>query len=268
MKRIISIAMTIALGAPVMAADVTFYTGASGGGYDRASQKIAARLAQRGHNVTIDNRNGSDDITIQACNSEAPAMWIAQKDALYKREMEGGCVLVDVGMYSTEYAMLFFPKGSRDNELSDLEEGDTVLVDRIGSGSELTWKTMAAIEEEHGRGDDWSKAELEYSPYGRATSMASRGTVQAVFMVRTLKSDDITRLLRAGWELGELYDKDINDLDWNGSELYEAKKIALIRDGRRLGKDWAYVVPSLIGASEGIEYQSPELFEDMINAAQ
>lgn len=251
-----------------MAEEITFYTGGKGGGYDKASHDIAARLAQRGHTVTIENRNGSDDITLQACGDDDAAMWIAQKDALYIREMTSGCILPEVAIYGTEYAMLFFPPDSRLNELSDLGESHSILVDKIGSGSELSLRTMINIEKEHGRSDAWTKVGIETSPYTRASSMASRGTVDAVFLVRTLASDDITRLLRAGWTLGELYDKDINDLKWNGNPLYNAEKVAIIRDGRRVGKDWAYEVPSLIGTNESVEYDSPELFDDMINAAQ
>lgn len=268
MKTFITLIAATLISTAAAAETVTFYTGGEGGGYDAASRNIAERLEQRSHTVEIENRNGADDITLQACGADKPAMWIAQKDALYQREMLDGCFLPELAIYGTEYAMIFFPPDSRIDELDELDANSTILVDRIGSGSELTWKTMVSIEQQHGRSNDWSEATLDYSSYGRAPSMASRGTIQAVFMVRTLQSNDVTRLLTAGFELGYLYDKDINDLEWNGQPLYEAEKVAIIREGRRVGRNWAYIVPSLIGTNEATERNFPDLFDAMISAAQ
>lgn len=259
-------AIALALPAIAQADTVLFYTGGEGGGYDAAAVDIAQRLEQRGVEAEIVNRNGSDDITLQACRAEGPSMWIAQKDALWVREIQDGCQLVDLALYGSEYAMIFFPPGSSDNELSDLDAADTVLVDRVGSGSELTWRTMVGIEAEHGRGDEWSLAGTETSSPQRATSMASRGTIQAVFLVRTLQSGDVAALISQGWELGEMYDRDINDLEWNGSPLYEAERVDIVLEGDRRGRDWAYVVPSFIGTTPAVERREADLFDAMLSA--
>lgn len=268
MKRLTIIAIAACLPFAAAAQDITFYTGGEGGGYDGKARDIAQRLDQRGQSVEIINRNGSDDITLQACNNPENAAWIAQKDALWVREIQDGCTLVDVGIYGTEYAMIFFPPNSRNDELSHLSEGDSVLVDKVGSGSELTWRNMVSIEAEHGGSDAWSQANIVAESPKRATSMASRGTVQAVFLVRTLQSKDVTALISQGWDLGYMYDRDINDLQWNGGPLYEAEKVAIIRDGSRKDRDWAYVIPSYIGTTEAVERNNPDLFDALLSAAQ
>ena len=266
MKLLTLAAVTALLSLPAHADGVTIYTGAEGGGYDGKAREIAQRLEQRGLSPVIQNRKGSDDITLQACSSDNPAVWIAQKDALYKREIQDGCPLVDLVLYGKEYAMIFFPPESDQNELSDLSASDTVLIDRVGSGSELAWRNMAAIEKEHGRGNEWSDAQTATKSVKRATSMASRGTVQAVFLVRTLNSADVTSLLEQGWELGEMYDRDINDLEWNGAPLYEAEKVTLTLNGKKAGKDWAYVIPSYIGTTAAVERGDEDTFEAILSA--
>lgn len=261
-------AIALALPAIAQAETVLFYTGGEGGGYDAASRQIAQRLDQRGIEAEVVNRNGSDDITLQACNADGPSMWIAQKDALWVREMQDGCSLVDLGIYGEEYAMLFFPPDSRNDELSHLSAGDSVLVDKVGSGSELTWRNMVAIEAEHGGGDEWSQAAPVTQSPQRATSMASRGTIQAVFLVRTLQSDDVTALLSQGWDLGYMYDRDINDLQWNGAALYDAERVEIVRNGSRQDRDWAYVVPSFIGTTQSVERGNPDMFDAILSAVQ
>lgn len=253
---------------PLHAEPVTIFTGAAGGGYDTKAVGIGERLVQRGVEVEIVNRKGSDDITLQACASETPAVWIAQKDALWKRETKDGCRLVDLAVYGKEYAMIFFPPKSGNNELSDLDAEDTVLVDRVGSGSELAWTNMVSIEEEYGRGNDWSKAQTSAKTVRRADSMASRGTIQAVFLVRTLGSSDVANLLENGWKLGEMYDKDINDQMWNGAPLYEAEKVTITMNGKKAGKDWAYVIPSFIGTTAAVERDHPDTFDAIFSALE
>lgn len=269
MKYLLNVltATAILTGTSALAQDAVFFTGGVDGDYESESFDIRDRLAQRNVEIEVENRNGSDDITIQACSAEVPAMWIAQKDALYIREMEQGCTLVDIALYGNEYAMLFFPPNSRDDKLSDLDGSDTVLVDKIGSGSELTWRNMVNIESEHGGGDEWSTARIETDSPRRATSMASRGTISAVFLVRTLESGDVTSLLSQGWELGYMYDKDINDLQWNNGSLYEDERIDIVRDGRRQARNWSYVVPSFIGTTTLVERNHPKMFDEMISAA-
>lgn len=253
---------------PAMAEDITFYTGASGGGYHKATISLSQRLEQRGHTVTIENRNGSDDITLQACGAseDANTMWIAQLDALYLREMNTGCVLVDTAVYKTEYAMIFFPPDSDLDSLRDLDASHTILIDSVGSGSDLSLGVMKNIEKEFGGSDEWIESSVTHSALKRATSLASRSKVHAVFMIRTPDSKDIDLLLKAGWEMGYMYDKDINDRKWNNAPLYEASKLAIIRDGRRVARDWTYEVPSYIGTTENVEFDNADLFDDMVEA--
>lgn len=262
MKTILAAIALVAAATCAVAEPVTIYTGGKGGGYDAAAQTMAARMAQRGYEVTVENRNGSDDITLQACRDEN-AVWIAQIDALYAREMKDGCFLPVVADYGTEVAALFFAPGSRMNDLGDLDGGKTIFVDKVGSGSELTWRTMVAIELEHGRGDDWTKAQTETSDLRRATAMANRGKVHAALLVRKESSADFQMLIDQGWELGDLSDKDINDLKYGSKPLYERTKV---RIGK--AKDNGYLVPSFIGTTEHIERDEIDLFDAILGAVE
>lgn len=248
------------------AQDLTIYAGAKGGGYDAQAKVIAQRLQQRGVNVQVENRNGSDDITLQACNDPS-ALWIAQIDALYTREMRDGCALPAVGDYGSEVAVILFPPKSRIDELDELTASSTVFVDRVGSGSELFWRTITAIEAEHGRGDAWSKATPLTGDLRRLQVLAKRGKVQAAVLVRKEKSADLDKLLKAGWSLGYLKDKDINDLPYGEKPLYEGRKIRL-EAGGKAHKGYGYTVESLIGTTETIEADHPQLFDAILGALE
>jgi TRAP-type uncharacterized transport system substrate-binding protein len=247
------------------AQDLTIYTGREGGGYDSRAQDLAKRLEQRKIQAEVVNRAGSDDITLQACK-DPQSMWIAQKDALWLREQEG-CYLVDLGLYGEEVALLFFPPGSRLDELSDLTDRHKVLVDRIGSGSELSWNTMRKIEKEFGRGNKWSDAGTVTESIDRAQSLASRGEIDAVFLVRTRNSKDYQRLLEQGWTLGELWDRDISDLKYGNQPLYISERITINYNGKNI-RQYGYVIPSFIGTTEQVERSNPDLFDILLRTIQ
>ncbi|NEN91186.1 MAG: hypothetical protein F6K48_20665 [Okeania sp. SIO3H1] len=268
-KVLLATAALVALTSTAHSEEVTWITGLPGGGYAANAKDGAARLEQRGHTVTIENRNGSDDITLAACQAAEDGslvVWEAQLDALYKREINDGCVLVEAATSKMEYAMLFFPPDSRNRKLSHLDESDVVLVGKVGSGAELTNRNMAEIEKEHGRGDDWSNAERATGDFRRATSMATRGTISAVMLVGTISNKDAIRLIKAGWRFGELWDKDINDLKWGSRPLYNSTKITFVVDGKK-HTNHVYEVPSLIGTTEAVEFDHTDLFDDIISAA-
>ncbi|TNE66816.1 MAG: hypothetical protein EP336_09365 [Rhodobacteraceae bacterium] len=257
-----AVALAMTLSSPSTAEPLTIYTGAKGGGYDAAAKTIAARLSQRGFDVIVENRNGSDDITLQACRNGF-SVWIAQIDALYAREFKDGCYLPVVANYGEEVAALFFAPGAKLKDLGDIDGATTIFVDKVGSGSELTWRTMVAIEKEHGRGDKWTEAQTETSDLRRATALANRGLVQAIILVRKPNSEDFARLIEQGWTLGDLKDKDIDDLKFGASSLYARTKIVI---GKAKGD--GYLVPSFIGTTEAVEADMPEVFDALLGALE
>lgn len=260
-------ALCLIIAATVSFADtVTIYAGGKGGGYDSTARQIAKRLQQRGYETIVENRNGSDDITLQACQNPR-SVWIAQIDAIYAREMKEGCYLPDVSFYGEEMAALFFPPKSNLSKLKHLTGDHKIFVDKVGSGTELTWRTMKAIEQEHGGGDDWIKAEPVSTDLRRATSLATRGKLHAALLVRKSNSKDFIRLLEAGWVLGQLYDKDINDLKHGDAPLYEARKLTL-NQGKTKHKDWIYVVRSFIGTTEAVEMDDVDLMDALLGATE
>ena len=231
------------------ASPVTIAAGMSGGGYDKFAKTMAQRMAQRGYDaVTVSNNNGSDAITLAACNAKAD-IWIAQVDAIYTRYQEG-CVLTPVADYGTEYAIMLVPPKSNIDELSDMTADDAVAVDGIGSGTELFWKTIVSIENgDEGSKDEWAKAKPVESSPEMLNTMANFGDIQAALLVRKLDNDQLDMLLNQGWKMVELWDKDINDREFNNLPLYESIE-GTVNYTKGADENWVYAVRSFVGVSK------------------
>lgn len=245
---------------------ITIATGKQGGGYDRRAQEISQRLEQRGLETTVQNLNGSDEISLAICQGRAD-IGPMQIDAIYARAMEG-CTLKPVAVYGSEFAFILFPPGSDADELEDLTPQSAVLVDTIGSGSDLFWRTIVRIETgEDGDGDEWSAARVVNDPLELAHASATMGDIHAVVLVRKPDSADVLRLIDLGWSLGQLWDRDIDDLQFNGQPLYAGQKVAL-KWGNKTVKNYAYQVRSLIVASPKIADGNRQSFAAITAAAQ
>jgi hypothetical protein len=231
------------------ASPIVIAAGMQGGGYDKKAKELVERLTQRGYtDVSVTNSNGSDAITLAACNGKAD-IWIAQVDAIYTRYQEG-CVLTPVADYGTEYAVMLVPENSNIDELSDITSKDTVAVDGIGSGSELFWKTIVAIENsDNGTKDEWSKAKTTESSPELLNTMANFGDIQAAILVRKTDLGHITLLLNQGWHMVELWDKDINDEEFNNLPLYESTQVEVLY-AKGTDYNYVYTVRSFIGVSK------------------
>lgn len=230
-------------------APLVIAAGVDGGGYDKFADTMAIRLNQRGYsNVVVTNNNGSDAISLAACNGKAD-VWIAQIDAIYTRYQEG-CSLSPVADYGTEYAVILFPPDSANYKLRHLTAADRVAVDGIGSGTELFWKTIVAINNgDKGGKDDWSKAVSVESAPDQLNTMANFGDIQAAIFVRKSDSKDITMLLEQGWHLGEMWSGDIDNLKFNNKRLYESAEPG-IRFSAGKVSNYAYEVRSFVGVSK------------------
>lgn len=253
-KSILSLLMITAMSTAAIAQDktspVTIASGMEGGGYHKAALAMSQRLEQRGYaNVSVKPTNGSDAITLAACNGNAD-VWISQVDAIFTRFNEG-CVLTPVADYGTEHAILLFPPESDLDELSDLDDTKRIAVDGIGSGTELFWKTIVTIENgDNGNKDAWAKASpIESSP-DTLNTMANFGDIHAALLVRGKSSDHIKLLLQQGWTIGELWDKDINDQDFNTKALYESTKVTFEDGNGNKSTNYVYDVRSFIGVNK------------------
>ena len=266
MKRILIIAAVICgLGIPALADVLTIATGKQGGGYDRRAQEIAQRLEQRGIVAEAVNLNGSDEISLAVCQGRAQ-LGPMQIDAIYARALEG-CTLKPVAVYGSEFAFLLLPPGSDADELEDLTAQSAVLVDTIGSGSDLFWRTVVKIETgDDGGNDEWASARVVNDPLELAHASATMGDISAVVLVRKPDSPDVTRLLDLGWTLGDLWDRDINDLQFNGQSLYASEKVRVVWGGKK-ATAYAYQVRSLIVASQQATTDR-QLFAAITAAAQ
>jgi len=231
------------------ASPVIIAAGMQGGGYDKFAKTMATRMGQRGYSaVTVSNNNGSDAITLAACNDKAD-VWIAQVDAIYTRYQEG-CILSPVADYGTEVAVLLVPPKSDIDELSDLTEKHRIATDGIGSGTELFWKTIVTIENsDNGSKNAWSKAKPVESSPEMLNTMANFGDIQAAVLVRKTDNDQIKMLLNQGWKTAELWDKDINDEEFNNLPLYESGE-ATFSFTKGEVRNWVYNVRSFVGVTK------------------
>lgn len=246
---------------------LTIATGKAGGGYDRRALQIEQRLEQRGIPAEVLNLNGSDEISLAVCAGRAD-LGILQIDAIYARSLEG-CQMKAVASYGAEVALLLFPPRSPHDELSDLGPGSAVLVDTIGSGSDLFWRTLVKIETgENGSGDPWAQARAVNDPLELANASAEMGEIHAVLLVRKAESADVQSLLGQGWTLGELWDRNIDDLEFNGGQLYLSEKLTVPTPGGKTVKSWGYTVRSFIAVPRSVADGDRQRFAAITAAAQ
>lgn len=266
MKRLL-LSMTIALLAlPAAGQTVSIASGKVGGGYDARAQIIEQRLDQRGLDTSVENLNGSDEISLAVCSGRAQ-IGIMQIDAVYTRALEG-CTVKPVAIYGAEYAFLLLPPKSKFDELADFGAQNAVLVDTIGSGSDLFWRTIVKIETgDEGGNDAWASARIVNDPLELANASASMGDIDGVVIVRKLESPDISRLLDMGWTLGQMWDRDIDDLQFNGQPLYASEKVTVLW-GNRKAKEYAYQVRSLIVVNQQVAQGDRKLFSVITSATQ
>lgn len=228
-KTLIASAIFAFAGTAVVAQDLFVAAGREGWGYDRRATALVEQL--RGE-WDVANFSGSEDIAREVCADNDTPIGIAQVDAIYQMSLEG-CDLMPLGIYpAQEFAFIMFPPGG-ENEMDDLDSSNRILVGEAGSGAALFWRTIVSIENgEHGNGSAWSEAEPVYGPFALADTQAALGNIDAAILVTSPDADIIQQLLTAGWEVGELDDKDINDFQFNRSNLYERSTIRIDHPSR------------------------------------
>ncbi len=226
-RLLLASAALLSLASVAHAGDITLCAGRAGGGYDGLMQTIGAELSKKGENVTILNLGGSEDI-LNALADGKCSYGPAQKDVSYLLTKQNPALAVKdtpITVLYNEAMTLVCSKASGYDELSDIQEGDTIIVDAIGSGSALTWETMVGIEKEFGSGDSWSKATPEYTPLDEAGAALGLGTAKCAFGVGKAPIDWATDIEKLGGVVSEVYDRQLNDLLYNGIPLYEPTKM-------------------------------------------
>jgi hypothetical protein len=244
---IAAIAATMAL--PTYALEIA--TGKAGGDYDTKSAVISENLRQRGIENHVTNYNGSSEISLTVCQGKAD-VGLMQMDAIYVRMIEDKCVLKPIAPLGDEVAVMLVPgdapKAKR--KLKNWTDSDSVLVDTVGSGSELWWKTAVSIEQsDKGSQDDWAKASTVNDSLDLAEGLGSMGNITGVVMVRKQNSKDIINLLDAGWQLAELWDKNLDDLKFNGKPMYEQAELTIVDSNGKKHSGWGYKVKSFVAAN-------------------
>lgn len=249
MKKII-IGTSLALAAmawasPSYSADVTLCSGTIGRNYDGVMQGVAAALQQRGHNVTVLNLGGSEDI-LNALNAGQCQYGPAQKDVHYKMIRATATfaqTLSPAALLYNEVMLMACSKESGIDELSDITADTKIITDNIGSGSALTWETMKGIEKEFGREDAWSKAQQVYMPLKDASAAIALGEADCAFGVGAVNSAWAKELENSGAKIAYIYDKDLNDLNVGKAPLYTGKRIPY---GEYKNKFDTYLIPAVL----------------------
>ena len=196
--------------------------GRDGWGYDRRAEAFVKQI--RG-DWQVTNFAGSEDIARAVCEDNDTPLGIMQIDAMVQMKREG-CTLQPIGIYpAQEYAFIMFPPDGED-ELDDLTSYHNVLVGEVGSGSALFWRTIVSIEEgEHGNSSNWAEMAAVFGPFALADTKAGFGEIDAAILVTSPDAQIIQDLLTAGWEIGEFYDKDIDDYVFGRGPLYTRSSI-------------------------------------------
>ena len=209
-----SLGLLMASCAPALAENIA--AGRDGGGYDSRADSFVEQV--RGDWAT-ENFSGSEDIARAVCADNDTPIGIMQIDAMVQMQNEG-CSLQPVGIYpAQEYAFIMFPPDGY-NELDDLGPENNVLIGEVGSGAALFWRTIVQIEQDHGRGNAWSQMGTVFGPFALADTKASFGEIDAAILVTSPDAQIIQDLLSAGWNIGELDDKDIDDFIFGRGPLY------------------------------------------------
>lgn len=256
LKSFIAIAAFAASISTTDATEVRLGAAKEGGGYDKAMRNLARILKDNDIVPVVTNFDGSEDIATALCAGKIDFAPL-QIDA-YRNAGERGCQLDPVGVYGSEITHLFFPKGSDKDELHDLGKGDAILIGKIGSGSALTFETMVSIEKgEHGNKSDWSNVTLVHKDHTRADAAVAADGVDAVFLVSTMTHPTLKKLMKSGWEMGDVDDKDINDLEFNGASLYT--QVDTSYEGYWTDRD-TYEVRTLYAATMDFASDNPEAF--------
>lgn len=249
--RITTFAALSLFTAPVMAADVTLCAGTPGRNYDSVMKGIASQLQTQGHNVNILNLGGSEDI-LNALDSGKCSYGPAQKDVHYNMSKKNAGLsgsVTPIALLYNEVMTMFCSADSGIDELSDVNSDTKVIIDKIGSGSALTWETMVAIEKEFGNGSSWINASVEYSPLDEAMATISLGNADCAFGVGAVPSNWAKQLEENGATLAWIYDKDLNDLMVGKSSLYPYQRV---KAGPYSYKFDTYLVPAILFRSSKI----------------
>jgi TRAP-type uncharacterized transport system substrate-binding protein len=230
----------------VMAGQVTLCAGKEGGGYDNVMRAVGIELQKQGHEVTIKNMDGSESILnaleTGQCNY-GPAQkdihyLLSKNDAAFEKAVRPAAVLYN------EVMTMVCSKESGIDELSDITDKNTVIVDTIGSGSALTWDNMVQIEKDYGSGSSWSKATPVYVPLNEAEAAISVGEADCAFGVYGVPASWAKQMVDDGMTLSWVYDKDLNDMEFpKGSSLYNALRI---RAGSYPSKFDTYKIPAVL----------------------
>lgn len=89
--------------------------------------------------------------------------------------------------------------------------------------------------------------------------LGAGGKIDAVFLVGSKTSADLEFFVKNGWKAAEVYDKDLNDLQFNGQALYEGLDVKV----EGVGSVYTYQVKTFIFGKE-LGEQQQELFESVM----
>lgn len=200
-----------------------------GGNYERVMTAIGSEIEQSGQQVSYVETQGSED-TLKRLSAGTCQYGIAQNDTHYlmsKNDVSMKSTVKPTSLLYTEVMTLVCSRESGIDELSDITEKNSIVVDTFGSGSALTWENIVQIEKDFGGEDSWSKATPVYSSLSEAEASISVGEAQCAFGVSGVPASWASTMVNNGMTLSWIEDKDINDLEFpEGTSLYDSTRVA------------------------------------------
>lgn len=260
MMKIMLFAAITLLSSPVLAADVTLCSGRPQGIYDNIMQTVGNELQGNGHTVTVLNLKGSEAI-LNALNTGQCAYGPAQKDVYYKMTKQSPALnanLIPVNVLYNEVMQMFCSESSGIDELEEIDETTTVITDSLGSGSAISWEAMVAIEKEHGGEDDWTKAQISFTPLDEAQASIALGNADCAFGVGGIGTPWANTLNESGTIPVYIYDGDLNDLVVGKSPLYTPTRVAKAQSGYSTKFD-TYLIPAVLFRSQKAGQIDPQV---------
>jgi TRAP-type uncharacterized transport system substrate-binding protein len=240
---------------------VNLCAGKEGGGYDTLMRAVGQELTKNGITVNIINKDGSEGI-LNALESGQCDYGPAQADVNFKIGKDDQAFQAAVrpaAVLYNEVPQLICSKASGIDELSDLTDKNTVIVDTIGSGSAITWDNFVYIENTLGNKSSWAKAKTNYTPLDEAEAAISVGEADCMFGVAGLPASWAQTGINDGMTLAWVYDKNIQNLEFpKGTPLYNYVRIP---SGKYPSKFDTYRIPAVLfkSAASKVDPQTAKL---------
>lgn len=261
---VMALSLILPLGATAYAANGSISTGKKGGSYYQTGENLAALMAKEGHAIQVNASKGSIENLERLASGEA-TFGEAQVDAYAWWATEYPDKAKKVELLGNLYPECIYIAANPDlvndeDDLQDDGENPIIAVGPIGSGSEVSWRYMVALESNYAASKVVNKSgqrmlgKIASGESGQPDAMlwVSRPTLDNPYLTTVLNNKSLRMI--------DVDDSDLNDtFDLTGKPVYEFQKID-IKEG--FFNDTEVTVPCTQAALFGSTEAEEELLED------